>query len=62
MGRRKQRGVFSDRGAGKARLIRRIVLISCGIIGLILTLGIIAWYQLLAYLQGDTFRRKVCRD
>ena len=62
MGRRKQRGVFSDRGAGKARLIRRIVLISCGIVGLILTLGIIAWYQLLAYLQGDTFRRKVCRD
>lgn len=62
MGRRKQRGVFSDRGAGKARLIRRIVLISCGIIGLVLTLGIIAWYQLLAYLQGDTFRRKVCRD
>lgn len=62
MGRRKQRGVFSDRGAGKARLIRRIVLISCGIIGLMLTLGIIAWYQLLAYLQGDTFRRKVCRD
>lgn len=62
MGRRKQRGVFSDRGAGKARLIRRIVLISCGIIGLLLILGIIAWYQLLAYLQGDTFRRKVCRD
>lgn len=62
MGRRKQRGVFSDRGAGKARLIRRIVLISCGILGLVLTLGIIAWYQLLAYLQGDTFRRKVCRD
>lgn len=62
MVRRKQRGVFSDRGAGKARLMRRIVLISCSTLGLILTLGIIAWYQLLAYLQGDTFRRKVCRD
>ncbi len=62
MGRRRQRGVFSDRGAGKARLIRRIVLISCGIVGLMLALGIIAWYQLLAYLQGETFRRKVCHE
>ncbi|MBQ8517665.1 MAG: hypothetical protein IJ498_08820 [Akkermansia sp.] len=62
MGRRKQRGVFSDRGAGRARLVRYIVLIVCGIIGLLLTIGIIAWYQLLSYLQGDTFRHKICRE
>ncbi len=62
MARRKKRGVFSDRGAGKARLIRRIILFGCGAAGILLAAGVIAWYQLLAYLQGEEFRHKICRE
>lgn len=62
MSKRRQRGVFSDRGAGKAQLIRRAVLAAVGGIALCLTLGIIGWYQLLAYLQGDSFRSKLCGE
>ncbi len=62
MGRRRKRGVFSDRRAGKARLMRRIILISCGLAGILLTAGIIVWYQFLAYLQGEDFRHRLCRE
>ncbi len=62
MARKRKRDIFSDRGAGKARLVRRIILLSCACIGIFLTAGILAWYQLLAYLQGDTFRHKLCRE
>ena len=60
MSRRRQRGVFSDRSAGKAQLTRRIILTAVGCLTVCLTIGIIAWYQLLAYLQGDGFRNKLC--
>ena len=62
MSKRRQRGVFSDRGAGKAQLIRRAVLAAVGCIAIALTLGIIGWYQLLSYLQGDSFRSKLCGE
>ena len=60
MARRRKSGVFGERGADKARLWRKVILITLGSLALLLTVGIIAWYQLLAYLQGDTFRRNMC--
>ncbi len=60
-GRRKRRA-FIDRRADRARLIRRIVLIGCGLAGILLTAGVIVWYQILAYLQGEDFRLRLCRE
>lgn len=42
------------------RLLRRIILVVLSVIGLLLTIGVIGWFRLMAHLQGDSFRESLC--
>lgn len=55
MARRKKKALFGNRAEiGKAW--KRLLLWVCAVAGGLLVLGIIAWYQVLAYLQSEAFR------
>ena len=60
MGRRSRAKLFSphSRNTGSP-LVRRICLAAIGIILLLAALTVVGYYQLLAYLQGDSFRQSI---
>lgn len=55
MARRKKKALFGNR-AEISKAWKRLLLWGCTIAGVLLVLGVIAWYQVLAYLQSERFR------
>lgn len=56
MARRKRTNLFGHK-AENGRAWKRFLLWVCAVSGGVVVLGIVAWYQVLAYMQGEGFRR-----
>lgn len=56
MARRKKNNLFGHR-AESSRAWKRLLLWLCAVAGGVAVLAVIAWYQVLAYMQGESFRR-----
>ncbi len=60
MGRRSKAKLFSPHSRNTSgTLLRRVCIIAAGVIAILLILLVVGYYQLLAYLQGDSFRQSV---
>lgn len=56
MARRKKTNLFGHKGEN-GRAWKRLALWAAAVLGGLSVLGIVAWYQALAYMQGESFRR-----
>lgn len=56
--RKRKKSLFSNRG-GSGRAWKRLLLWCGAVLAAVAVVAVVAWYQLLAYLQGDSFRRSL---
>ena len=60
MGRRSKAKLFSPHSRNtQSPLLRRICIIAAAVVAVLAMLLVVGYYQLLAYLQGDSFRQSV---
>lgn len=62
MGRKSKGQIYGRKRGGNGAMVKRLLLWSGVAIITVITLGIVAWFQLLAYLQGNSFREYLCTE